>query len=345
MTVIPSNKPILLVVDDTHDNLQIIHGLLSEHYIIRAATSGLKALDLAMHQPMPDLILLDVMMPDMDGFETCRRLKLNPITRHIPVIFVTAKNDTIDEQQGFELGAVDYIAKPISPPILKIRIQTHLTLASRAKQLENLVQQRTQELESTRLKIIYKLGRAAEYRDNETGQHIIRMSKYGYLLAQKIAQPSPWCQLYLNAAPMHDIGKIGIPDAVLLKPGKLTSDEFNIIKTHPVIGAKILGEESDPLFIMAKEIALHHHEKWDGSGYPNGVSAEAIPLSARIAAIADVFDALTTPRIYKKAWSLESAFDYLSAGAGTQFDPRLVDAFLQCKHQIIAIYQETSEIL
>ncbi|MGL4713024.1 MAG: HD-GYP domain-containing protein [Shewanella sp.] len=336
-------KPIVLVVDDAPDNIQIMHGLLSEQYSIRAATSGAKAIALATLEPIPDLILLDVMMPEMDGFQTCSSLKRNPLTRNIPIIFVTAKTDTIDEHTGFDLGAVDYITKPISPPILKARIQTHLALASRANQLEILVQKRTQELESTRYKIIHKLGRAAEFRDNETGLHIIRMSQYGYLLAQKIGQPAHWCQLLLNAAPMHDIGKIGIPDAILLKPGKLTAEEYLVIQQHPQIGAEIIGDDDDPLLAMAKDISLYHHERWDGTGYPNGISQHHIPLCARIATIADVFDALTTSRCYKTAWSIQDAFDYLLEGGGSQFDPSLVSAFVECRQAITHIYTQFAE--
>ncbi|MGL5025176.1 MAG: HD-GYP domain-containing protein [Shewanella oncorhynchi] len=336
-------KPIVLVVDDAPDNIQIMHGLLSEQYSIRAATSGAKAIALASLEPIPDLILLDVMMPEMDGFQTCSSLKRSPLTRNIPIIFVTAKTDTIDEHTGFDLGAVDYITKPISPPILKARIQTHLALASRANQLEILVQKRTQELESTRYKIIHKLGRAAEFRDNETGLHIIRMSQYSFLLAQQIEQPAYWCQLLLNAAPMHDIGKIGIPDAILLKPGKLTLEEYQIIQKHPEIGAEIIGDDDDPLLHMAKEIALYHHERWDGTGYPNKLSQTQIPLCARIATIADVFDALTTSRPYKAAWSINDAFKYLCDGAGSQFDPLLVTAFLECKAEITNICTQFAE--
>ncbi|MGL4613205.1 MAG: HD-GYP domain-containing protein [Shewanella sp.] len=337
------SKPLVLVVDDSADNIQIMHGLLCEKYSIRAATSGAKAIALAALEPMPDLILLDVMMPDMDGFQTCSHLKRNPLTRRIPVIFVTAKTDTIDERTGFDLGAVDYISKPISPTILEARIQIHLKLASRANQLESLVQQRTQELESTRYKIIHKLGRAAEFRDNETGLHIIRMSQYGYLLAKKIGQPAYWCQLFLNAAPMHDIGKIGVPDAILLKPGKLTDDEYLIIQTHPMIGAEIIGDDDDPLLVMAKDISLYHHERWDGSGYPSGICQDQIPLCARIATIADVFDALTTSRSYKIAWSIQDALNYLHYGAGSQFDPQLVAAFLECKEAITEIHTQFAE--
>lgn len=332
-----SLKPAILVVDDTPDNIQIIHGILSEKYQIRAATSGSKALQLAQILPRPELILLDVMMPEIDGFEVCRRLKRNPATSSIPVIFVTAKTDSIDERTGFELGAVDYISKPISPSILKVRVETHLALANQARQLEALVQQRTLELESTRHKIIHRLGRAAEFRDNETGMHITRMSHYGRILAENIGTSVQWSQLFFNASPMHDIGKIGIPDAILLKPGKLTDEERKTMQQHAFFGAEILGDDDDPLLTMAREIALCHHERWDGTGYPNAIAGEDIPLSARIASIADVFDALTSTRPYKKPWSNDDAFAYISEGAGTQFDPQLTKVFVESRQQLIEI--------
>ncbi|MDH0447091.1 HD domain-containing phosphohydrolase [Shewanella sp. GD04112] len=336
-------KPILLVVDDTPDNIQIIHGILSDQYTIRAATSGEKALKLASTHPLPELILLDVMMPEMDGFETCRRLKRDPVTSKIPVVFVTAKTDTIDEQTGFELGAVDYISKPISPAVLKVRTQTHLALSNQARQLEALVQQRTQELESTRHKIIQKLGLAAEYRDNETGLHISRMSHYGRILAEQVCDSQAWCEMYFTALPMHDIGKIGIPDSILSKPGKLTDDERQQMQQHTSFGAQILDDENDPLLSLAQEIALYHHERWDGTGYPHRLAGEQIPLSARIAAIADVFDALTSDRPYKVAWSTQKAFDYIEENAGTQFDPKLTRAFIECKAQVLEVQQRFAE--
>lgn len=336
-------KPTLLVVDDTPDNIQIIHGILSEQYTIRAATSGEKALKLASTYPLPELILLDVMMPEVDGFETCRRLKQNPITNKIPIIFVTAKTDTIDEQTGFELGAVDYISKPINPAVLKVRIQTHLALSNQARQLEALVHQRTQELESTRYKIIQKLGLAAEYKDNETGLHITRMSHYGRIIAQHICDSQVWCDMLFTALPMHDIGKIGIPDAILSKPGKLTDEERQQMQQHTTFGALLLSDDDTPLLSLAKEIAFYHHERWDGTGYPNGLSGENIPLSARIAAIADVFDALTSIRPYKSAWTTQQAFDYIEENSGTQFDPNLVQALLECKEQILQIKQRFAE--
>jgi putative two-component system response regulator len=328
-------KPTILVVDDMPDNIRIIHGVLADKFTVRAATSGQKALELAQMEPLPDLILLDVMMPIMSGFEVCQQLKLDPNTSRIPIIFVTAKTEEWDEQTGLELGAVDYICKPISPAVLTVRVKNQLALANQARQLEDLVKLRTKELENTRHKIILKLGRAAEFRDNETGLHIVRIGHLSQMLAQHIGATDTWCEHILHASPMHDIGKIGIPDAILLKPGRLTDDERTIMQQHPILGAEILEDDDNaPLLVMAKEIALYHHEHWNGNGYPTGISGKDIPLSARIVAIVDVFDALTSTRPYKKPWPTQTALDYIADGAGKQFDPDLVTAFLACRDKV-----------
>lgn len=318
----------ILIVDDLADNIQILNGILNTEYKILAATNGNKALAIAQQQPQPDMILLDIMMPGIDGFEICRLLKENTTTHHIPVIFVTAKHEAIDESLGFELGAVDYITKPYNPAIVKTRIKAQLSLSAQNKHLEDLVKARTYELENTRLSIINKLGKAAEYKDNDTGMHVVRMALYSRLLAEKISEDNIWIDLLYNAAPMHDVGKIGIPDAILCKPGKLDAQEWEIMKTHSAIGAHILDGEESSLLILAKEVALNHHEKWDGSGYPNGLYKENIPLSARVVALADVFDALTSERPYKKAWSIEKTVELIKAESGKHFDPDLVVHFL-----------------
>lgn len=248
------DKACILAVDDTADNLQLIHAVLAKDYSLRAATSGEKALAMLDQGLEPDLILLDVMMPGIDGFETCRRLKQHPRSAQIPVIFISAKNEVIDEQTGFELGAVDYISKPISPAILKVRIANQLALANQARQLQQLVKLRTRELEQTRHKIINRLGRAAEYRDNETGLHVQRMSHYCRVLARQLGASESWVELLFNAAPMHDIGKIGIPDHILLKPGKLTPEEYRIMQGHTKIGADILG--------MMPHLCCNWRRKW-----------------------------------------------------------------------------------
>nr|CRH05694.1 Putative Response regulator receiver modulated metal dependent phosphohydrolase [Candidatus Magnetococcus massalia] len=333
------DKPIILIVDDTPENLDVLGGILRKTYKVKAALNGEKALRIASMDPKPDMILLDVMMPEMDGYEVCERLKGDPGTKDIPVIFVTAKTETEDERRGLELGAVDYITKPISPPIVEIRVKTQLALYNQQRELERMVQVRTKELLETRLEVIRRLGRAAEFKDNETGLHVIRMSHYSRLMADSMNISEAWTDLVFHASPMHDIGKIGIPDAVLLKPGKLDDDEWDIMRRHPEYGFEIIGEHSSELMQMSREIAINHHEKWDGTGYPNGLKGEEIPLSARIVAIADVFDALTSERPYKKAWSVEKAVAIIDEGAGTHFDPQLVPVF----HEVLAEVLEIKE--
>lgn len=315
MTTPVDGRPKLLVVDDEATNLQIIRQVLQADYRLLFARDGEKALHLAATEK-PDLILLDVMMPGLTGLETCLRLKADPHTRPIPVIFVTALTDVNDESAGFAAGAVDYITKPISPPVMCARIRTHLSLV------------RVDELQNTRLQIIQCLGRAAEYRDNETGLHVIRMSHYSRILAVAAGFGDRWAEELFHAAPMHDIGKIGTPDAILLKPGRLDPDEMRVMQQHAVMGAEIIGEHDSGLLQMARTIALAHHEKYDGSGYPQGLAGDAIPVEARIVAIADVFDALTSVRPYKEAWPVERAVALLQAEKGRHFDPDLVDLFV-----------------
>lgn len=343
-STISENKATVLIVDDNSDNLDVLSGVLRPFYKVKAAINGELALKVVGAKNKPDIILLDIMMPAMDGYEVCRRLKSDPSTANIPVIFVTAKSETKDEQTGFELGAVDYITKPISVPIVLARVRTQLALYNQQRELEILVKQRTQELEDTRLEIIQRLGCAAEYKDNETGLHVIRMSYYSRLLAEQLQANEEWVELLYNAAPMHDIGKIAIPDRVLLKPGKLDQEEWKIMQTHVNCGVEILGEHDSELLTMAREIALYHHEKYDGSGYPNGASGEDIPLSARIVAIADVFDALTSVRPYKAAWPVEKAVALLEEEAGKHFDPKLVPEFVKCLPRVLEIKDQYMDV-
>lgn len=338
-----TEKRTILVVDDTPENIDVLSGILRPYYKVKAALNGTLALKIANSANKPQLILLDIMMPDMDGYEVCRQLKANAATAKIPVIFITAKNEVEDEQAGMNMGAVDYITKPISPPIVISRIKAHLTLYDQSQHLESLVQQRTEELSNTRLEIIRILGRAAEYKDNETGLHVIRMSLFCKFIAEDMGLDPEWCDLLYNASPMHDIGKIGIPDGVLLKPGKLDVDEWRQMKKHADFGAKIIGKHETPLLQLAEEIAICHHEKWDGSGYPNGLKGTDIPLSARIVAIADVFDALTSERPYKKAWSEEQALDLLREESGKHFDPELIPHFLNSLPKVREIQKKFKE--
>lgn len=334
---------VVLVVDDIPENIDVLGGILRPGYRVKAALNGDHALEIARGDPQPDIILLDIMMPGMDGYEVCRRLKDDPRTRAIPVIFITAKSEVEDETQGLELGAVDFIVKPVNPAIVVARVRTQLALYDQNRELERKVRERTDELLSTRLEIIRRLGRAAEYKDNGTGLHVIRMSHYARLIAEAMGATDSWLELLLNAAPMHDVGKIGIPDYILLKPTKLDAAEWRIMCRHPLYGAEIIGGHQAELILLAREIALNHHEKWNGSGYPRGLAGEAIPLAARIVAIADVFDALTTERPYKSAWTVTEAVAYIDGQKGRHFDPSLVPLFHQVLPKMLEIREQYAE--
>lgn len=308
-------RPRLLLVDDEPTNLHVLRQILGDEYRLQFATDGAKALQLVAQQK-PDLILLDIMMPSLSGYDVCRVLKADVATQSIPVIFISALSEVDDEAEGFDAGGVDYIIKPVRAPVVRARVRTHLSLVA------------TNTLRETRLQIVQRLGRAAEYKDNETGMHVLRMSHFCRALAIALGCSAEWVDDLLHAAPMHDVGKIGIPDAVLLKPGPLNDSEWKIMREHPVIGAEIIGEHDSGILRMAREIALTHHEKWDGSGYPHGLRGESIPLAARIVALADVFDALTSVRPYKRAWSVSEALAHIEAQSGVHFDPALVPVFI-----------------
>ncbi|WP_191488743.1 HD domain-containing phosphohydrolase [Pseudomonas sp. FEN] len=323
-------RPTLLLVDDEAINLQVLRHTLQDDYRLLFAKDGYKALEL-VRTDRPDLILLDIMMPGLSGYDVCTALKQDPCTAAIPVIFVTALSEADNETHGLELGAVDYIGKPYHPGIVQARVRTHLSLVQ------------AQELRDTRLQIIQRLGTAAEFKDNETGLHVIRMSHYAQTLALAAGYSRYAADDLLHAAPMHDVGKIGIPDAILQKPGKLTEDEWLIMRQHTVIGAKIIGDHPSGLLHTAQVIAQNHHEKWDGSGYPNGLAGEDIPHVARVVAIADVFDALTSERPYKHAWSIEDAVGLIRQQCNQHFDPELVEIFLDCLPEILKIRERWAD--
>lgn len=359
-----TKKQTILIVDDTPDNIALLSALLKDQYKIKIATNGLKALQIAGHAPYPDLILMDVMMPEMDGYETCRRLKDDLATADIPVIFLTAKSQAQDEEMGLKLGAVDYISKPISPPIVQARVATHLHLknarqflADQNQHLEYLVSKRTEELAKMQDATILAMASLAETRDNETGNHIRRTQNYVATLARQL-QPHPRfaavlsdanIELLYKSAPLHDIGKVGVPDRILLKPGKLDFDEFELMKLHTVYGRDaIISVEthlggSNGFLTFAREIAYSHQEKWNGSGYPEGLKGDAIPISARLMAVADVYDALISKRVYKRAFSHEEATDIMREGRGTHFDPDILDAFFQIEEDFRAIAKQFSD--
>jgi len=343
-----SAEPIILVVDDTPENLALVNMLLKGRYETRLARNGELALRLAGREPLPDLILLDVMMPGMDGYEVCRRLKEDELTRDIPVIFLTAMSRMEDEKKGLELGAVDYITKPLSPAILLARISTHLKLKQAGeflkhqnRLLEEKVQARTRQISALQDATIVAMASLAETRDNETGQHILRTQQYVKLLADHLRDHPRFreflteevIQILFKSAPLHDIGKVGIPDHILLKPGKLTPEEFEIMKMHTVYGRdallaaeSLLGREHSFLH-YARQIAYSHHEKWDGSGYPLGIKRNAIPVAARLMAVADVYDALISRRVYKPPFEHTKAVEIIMEGRETHFDPDIIDVF------------------
>lgn len=335
----------VLVVDDTPANLAVLKETLApEGYKLAFANTGEKALEIA-GQIQPDLILLDVMMPGIDGYETCTRLKADEKTKDIPIIFITAKKETEDIVHGFKVGGIDYVPKPFQQEEICSRVKTHLELRELQVHLKEMVKERTKQLNDSRLEIVGRLGKAAEYKDNETGMHVIRMSRYSELLAKELGKDEHYCEVILNASPMHDIGKIGIPDRVLLKPGKLDHDEWEIMKTHTTMGAAILAGGESEVMKMSESIATSHQEKWDGSGYPGGLKGEDIPLEGRIVAIADVFDALTSVRPYKKAWTVEDAIKLIEQESGKHFDPELVPLFVKILPEIIKIKDQFSDSL
>ncbi|ADW18651.1 response regulator receiver modulated metal dependent phosphohydrolase [Desulfobulbus propionicus DSM 2032] len=368
--------PIVLVVDDEPTNLAVLANLLRPLYTVRACKSGEQALAAAIREPRPDLILLDVMMPGMDGFSVLHRLRQHEHSRDIPVIFVTALSDELDEEHGLRLGAVDYITKPIKPAVVLSRVQVHVEvkqardrLKSHNAWLETEVARRMQENVLIQDVSLAAMAQLAETRDSDLGNHIARTRAYVETLARRL-QPHPRFARDLDelnltrivkASPLHDIGKIGIPDRILLKPGPLTPAEWAIMQTHCRIGGNAIEramnttlrqyadrpDQAKPEALMflevAKDIAISHHERWDGSGYPDGLAGEAIPLAARLMALADVFDALTTERVYKKPWPVEAAVALVREQKNRHFDPDIVEAFEAELDTLVAIQHRLTD--
>jgi len=348
----------VLIVDDTPENLSLMHGLLKDRYRIKVAQNGERALAVALAAPVPDLILLDVDMPRMGGFEVCARLKSDVRTAHVPVIFLTGRREIEDERRGFDAGGVDYITKPVSPPVVLARVLTHLKLKAAADFLKDRnaflkteIDSRTRELHTIQDVTIMAMASLAETRDNETGNHIRRTQHYVRALATKLklhdrhnaVLDSESIELLFKSAPLHDIGKVGIPDRILLKPGRFEGNEFEIMKTHTTLGRDAIRQAERELGLeveflkYAKEIAYGHQEKWDGSGYPEGLAGDDIPISARLMAVADVYDALISRRVYKDGMSHEAAVAIMVEGRGSHFDPDMLDAFLELQPEFIEI--------
>jgi putative two-component system response regulator len=353
-----AKKSMILVVDDAPDSLTLLHALLRDEYKVKVANSGERALAIANSEWQPDLILLDIMMPEMDGYEVCERLKGDARTRHIPVMFLTAKSEEADEQRGLDLGAVDYITKPIKGAIVRTRVRTQLALKASADflrdknvYLEEEVARRTREVMAIQDVTTLAMASLAETRDADTGNHIRRTQRYVRALAWKLCTHPQFAaaltprniSLLYKSAPLHDIGKVGVPDRILLKPGKLNADEFEIMKTHTTLGRDaILNAEKEmgvhvEFLTFAKEIAFSHQEKWDGSGYPQGLRGTQIPISARLMAVADVYDALISRRVYKEPMPHEQAVAIIEQTRGKHFDPDVVDAFLEIQDTFNAI--------
>lgn len=352
-------KQTILIVDDAPENIDLLSMILGADYHLKVALNGEKALEIASNPAaLPDLILLDVMMPGLDGYEVCRQLKTSTLAYKIPVIFISALNEAHDESLGFEAGAVDYITKPVSAPIVRARVKTHLALRDQNRLLEERVRERTEDLAHVQDVTILGFATLAEFRDQETGAHLIRTQQYVRILAQYLSI-HPRFLGYLNqeeiellykSAPLHDIGKIAVPDRILLKPGKLTAEEFEVMKRHTVLGRAAiaraeaaLGNVQNSFLRLAREIAYTHHEKWDGTGYPQGLAGEAIPISGRLMAIADIYDALISERVYKSAFSHETAVEIITQASGTQLDPDLVEAFLELQEAFRNIAQSITD--
>lgn len=346
-----ADRPTVLVIEDEAQNRMIVRGALENEFSVIEASNGLEGLEILKESP-PDVIILDLRMPKMDGFQFLQEFQhLDPSFRTIPILVLTASTEYQSRLKALSLGATDFITKPFDLHELRLRVRNNYELKRYRDHLEELVEERTIELrdayralKQTQVLILEKLGRAAEYRDDETGQHIQRMAHYSRIIAQTMGLPRNVCEMIFLAAPMHDIGKIGIPDGVLLKPGRLQPGEFDIMKRHTIIGADILSGTDNALLEMGRRLALYHHEKWDGTGYPEGLKGEDIPIEARIVACADVFDALTSNRIYRPAWPTERAIDYIFKNSGTHFDPDVVEAFRKSLEEILYIKNQIKDI-
>jgi putative two-component system response regulator len=321
-------KPVILAVDDAEELLALMAKALSAEYQVATATDAGAAIERAFADPRPDLILLDVEMPEVNGFEVCRALKDEALTAAIPVIFLTGKTEAQAQVEGLKLGAVDYITKPINAAVLKARVAMHLQLANRRAELERIVQQRTLQLESTRAELIKRLARAMEFHESQAvGNRVMRLGQYAKLIAQAAGAKPEVADMMMKAAPLHDIGKLGVPAEILRKKDKLSVPDWERVKRHPQLGAEIIGEHEDPLLKLARQLALTHHENYDGSGYPQGLKGDAIPWAGRVMAIVDQFESYTSTQFYRDPLPVEKAAEEIAKSAGAKYDPKLVEAF------------------
>ena len=352
-----TSPPLILIVDDEAPNRLVLEGMLvSQGYAVALARDGREALQM-VEQRAPDVVLLDVMMPDMDGFEVLTRLRAREESLHLPVVMVTALSASEHRVRALDIGADDFLTKPVDMAELRARVRSlvqvkafHDHMRHDREELEAQVKERTHmlhqamlDLKAASLETVLRLARAAEYKDDDTGEHVLRMSRFAAAVATRMGLDEDEVEQLLQAAPMHDVGKIGIPDRVLMKPGRLTPDEWQLMRRHCKFGQQILADSKAPVIQLAEIIALNHHEKWDGGGYPRGLAGTDIPLPARIVAAADVFDALMSARPYKVAFDLDRSLSIMREGRGTHFDPEVLDAFMAALDEILDIRDDLKD--
>jgi len=341
---VETRKATILVVADSGahvDALRSVIGRLQSNALVIGSVELSAVLEFL--DPPPELILYSASEPDFNAAVICRRLQANLRTRFVPVLFFDAPADAAQELAAFDAGAQDYLRAPFDESVAFARLRLHQQLYVQKRQLAALIQTRTKEVAAANTELVKRLRAAAEFKDDETGSHIERMARTAQLLARAAGLSEAEAALVLQAAPMHDVGKIGIPDRILLKPTPLTPDEWRVMRMHPGIGAGIIGKHEAPVLKISRRVALTHHEKWDGTGYPRGLKGEEIPLVGRIVALADVFDALTSERPFKPAWPVENAISYIREQTGKHFDPRLAGLFLELMPEILKIRAEHPE--
>jgi len=340
-----SRRPVILVADDAEDIRNMFGVMLKRYYEVKFAATSDETLAAADTEPLPDLILLDVEMPTISGFEVCELLKANPSLAHIPVIFVTSRAELADQAKGLRAGAVDYITKPISPPIALLRVKNQLALVDQRRALEDQIAARTEELRATRLDVIRRLARAMEFREGGLTNGVARTCEYVALLSESLGLKNKVVEMLSQASPLHDIGKLGIPENILQKADTLNAKEWEIIRKHPAIGAGIIGEQQDPLLQQARIMAFTHHERWDGTGYPKKLKGDAIPLAGRIMAVADAFEAMTSTQRYREPIATMEAAKRIAAESGKQFDPAVVGAFMKVVKQFDQVHSKYKDEL
>ncbi|MBV8032094.1 MAG: response regulator [Betaproteobacteria bacterium] len=346
MSEAEAERPVVLAVDDSTDILALVKKALASEYFVLTASDAGSALELAAARPRPSLILLDIDMPGASGFDVCRVLKSEANTADIPVVFLTAREDPAAQVEGLELGAVDYVTKPLSAAVLRARVRNHVALANQHAELGRMVVERTRALEETRLQLIRRLSRAMEMHESSAvGNRVVRLAQYARILSEAAGAKPAMAEMMMTAAPLHDIGKLGVPADLLRKTGKLSAPDWERVRRHPELGAEIIGEHDDPLLKVARQMALYHHERWDGTGYPEGLKGADIPWPGRLMAIVDSFESMTTTQFYREPLNVLEAAAEIQEGSGTRFDPKLVEAFKRALPQMKKVLETYSDSL